>query len=71
MKLHAEGLEALPLEMRLLRYHEMREEASRLAETAASQAQRMEYIALSENWRLLADETERVLRELRPPTPST
>lgn len=67
MTSHAEGFEALPLEARLLRYHEMSEEASRLAEAAASEAQRMEYIALSENWRLLAQETERMLRELRAP----
>ena len=59
-----EELNGLPLETRLLRYYELNEEALRRAETADGASEKARHIALAGEWRLLAEEAERVLREL-------
>lgn len=66
MTLQAEAWNSLPLENRLLHYHEMSREAQRLAAEATSEARRIELTTLAQNWRLLAQETERTLRQLEP-----
>ena len=60
------GLVNLPLETRLLRYHEMREAALERAGQAATDAERENLQRIAGEWRLLAQETERLLREIRP-----
>jgi len=54
----------MPWEERLLRFHELSEEAFRRAE-AAKDRQRDEYLALGTSWYVLAKETEQLMRERR------
>jgi hypothetical protein len=65
MTLSGETLGALPTETRLLRYHEFREDALQKALQMSDGAERARLVEFAEGWRLLAEETERVLRQQR------
>lgn len=54
----------MPWEVRLLRFHELSEEAFRKAE-ASHATLRAEYLALGTSWYVLAKETEMLVRERR------
>jgi hypothetical protein len=62
MNFSPEHLSSLPPELRLLRYHELCEEALERAVHAATAAERTELIALANGWRALAAETEELVR---------
>jgi hypothetical protein len=63
--LTAEEFENLPLEVRLLRFHECYEEALQSAARATNPADKAKYMAMAADWQTLAKETERLLRESR------
>ena len=57
--------ESIPLETRLLRYHEICEDCMRRATLASDAKERADLLVLAEAWLALATETETVLREMR------
>ena len=59
-----EHLSSLPPELRLVRYHELCEEALERAVHATTEAERADLIALANRWRSLAIETEELVRGL-------
>ena len=63
--LAVEDFGKLPLEIRLLRFHECYEEVLELAAKATDPAEKAKYMAMANDWQTLATETERLLRELR------
>jgi hypothetical protein len=58
-------LEHLPLERRLLRYHELSDDAFVRAAAAGDESERDRLMSMGKGWRLLALETEETLRRLR------
>ena len=58
-------LERLSPEIRLLRYHELSEDAFHTAAKTTDQKERADLIALGYGWRSLAMETEVTIRKLR------
>lgn len=65
MNVTPETLASLPPETRLLRCHELSEEALERAAHATTEAERAQYAALANDWRMLAKETEDVIRAQR------
>ncbi|MGH7969901.1 MAG: hypothetical protein ACREIC_14355 [Limisphaerales bacterium] len=61
----SDKLEALPWQERLLRYHQLSEEAFREAAHATTQQERDKFLSLGNGWYELATETEKMLRERR------
>jgi hypothetical protein len=59
-----EYLSSLPLELRLVRYHELCEDALERAVHAPTAAERVDLIALANRWRSLAIETEELVKKL-------
>jgi len=57
-------LSSLPLETRLLRCHELSEEGFERAARATTEAERAQLIALANDWRALANETEKTIMML-------
>jgi hypothetical protein len=62
MNLTPETLASMPLENRLLRFHELSEEAFERAARATTEEQRVGLIALAVSWRSLATEADEILR---------
>lgn len=58
-------IERLPLDVRLLRCHDLAEYAFNKAADAATEQDRNEYMSLGKNWRRLAVETEAALKRMR------
>lgn len=58
------NIESMPWEERLLRFHELSEEAFTQAEKLQAEA-RDHYLAIGTAWYTLAKETELAIRELR------
>ena len=65
MTLSGETLGAWSIETRLLRHHEFREDALQKAVQMSDAVKRARLVELAEGWRLLAEQTERALRQLR------
>ena len=66
MKLTPKSLEAMPLETRLLRYHEISEDLMRRATLTPEETEREHLLKLAEEWLALATATESLLREMYP-----
>ena len=64
MSTSPENLSSLPPELRLLRCHELREDALERAAHATSDTERADLVALADSWRSMAMEAEQLVKTL-------